>query len=81
MMIATMMIMPSASTSATLTLASPTSLDSEVLICWGTVYAIWFSQAWMVAKADRALANSSSADPKNAGASSGPAMYRQYGQV
>ena len=37
MTIATMMIMPNASTSAAFTLASPTSLDSEVLICCGTV--------------------------------------------
>ena len=35
----------------------------------------------MVANADRALANSSSATPKNAGASSGPPICRQYCQV
>jgi len=46
-----MITMPSASTEASLALLSPTSLDSAVLICCGTVYGTWLSQASIAAKA------------------------------
>jgi hypothetical protein len=41
----------------------------------------WLTSAAAVAYAENALANSSSVEPRNAGASSGPATRVQYCQV
>src|SRR5207245_7177758 len=55
----------------------PTSLVIALLICSGRIGPPWLINAAAVAYAERALAKSSRVEPRNAGASSGPAMWRQ----
>jgi hypothetical protein len=73
----TIRIMESASAFASPGWLRPVSLVNRLLICSGTMIPPCVMSAAAVAYAENAFANSRSVHPRNAGASSGPATYRQ----